>query len=243
MKCLESWGLGLALCAGLGVVTAAQAGCDNTTGVPGGFYVCKPWPAEPELSISARATPMPGSQAGDVSSYSLDVSLQDIDSGWTLASNYKDSALFSDAVALQGLQIDTGRYRLNEEQRAFGLRVLYHHSSSAMPYEKSVLTLYRREDKEVLPLLEGLVVDESNGEFGWGGECEGSSRTLHRTLEVGSGQRNGYADLIVRTREVSTRHFKGRDGCESRDLPPRNTLATLHYDGQRYALSKALKGQ
>ncbi|MCE4053293.1 hypothetical protein [Pseudomonas sp. Au-Pse12] len=242
MKWFEPCGLGLALCAWLGVVTAAQARCDNTTDTPGEFYVCKPWPAEPELSISARATPMPGSQAGDVSSYSLDVSLQDIDSGWTLASNYKDSALFSDAVALQGLQIDTGRYRLNQEQRAFGLRVLYHHSSSAMPYEKSVLTLYRREDKEVLPLLEGLVMDESNGEFGWGGECVGRSRTLHRTLEVGSGQRNAYADLIVRTREVSTEHFKGRDGCESRDLPPRNTQVTLHYDGRQYPLPKALKG-
>jgi len=242
MKWFEPCGLGLALCAWLGVVTAAQARCDNTTDTPGEFYVCKPWPAEPELSISARATPMPGSQAGDVSSYSLDVSLQDIDSGWTLASNYKDSALFSDAVALQGLQIDTGRYHLNQEQRAFGLRVLYHHSSSAMPYEKSVLTLYRREDKEVLPLLEGLVMDESNGEFGWGGECVGRSRTLHRTLEVGSGQRNAYADLIVRTREVSTEHFKGRDGCESRDLPPRNTQVTLHYDGRQYPLPKALKG-
>ncbi|PYY85293.1 hypothetical protein DNK59_15110 [Pseudomonas sp. TKO26] len=57
MKWLESCGLGLALCAGLGGVTAAQAGCDNTTDIPGELHVCKPWPAEPELSISARATP------------------------------------------------------------------------------------------------------------------------------------------------------------------------------------------
>lgn len=47
-----------------------------------------------------------------------------------------------------------------------------------------MLTLYRREDKGVLPLLEGLVMDESHGEFGWGGECEGRSRTLYRTLAV-----------------------------------------------------------
>ncbi len=231
---------------GLMVVTAAQAECDSRVDVPGELHVCKVWPAEPGMSISARATPMPGARDDGTRSYSLDVALLFDDSGWAVASNYKDSALFSDAVALQGLQIDTARYRLNQAERAFGLRVLYSHSSSAAPYEKTVLTLYRRDDKEILPLLEGLVVDESAGEFGWGGECSGHSRTLHRTLHrtlaTGPGQHHGYADLIVRSRELKTEHFKGRDGCGSRDLPARNSTLTLHYDGVRYPIPDALKG-
>ncbi|MGC5702798.1 hypothetical protein J4P02_21575 [Pseudomonas sp. NFXW11] len=231
-------GLGLSL----GLAAPALALCDNPTAIPGELYVCKAWPAQPELSISARATPMPGSRADGVDSYSLDVSLQDIENGWTLASNYQDSALFSDAVALQGLQIDTARYRLNQEQWAFGLRVQYQHSSSAIPYEKTVLNLYRQRDKEVLVLLEGLLVDERAGEFGWGGECVGHSRSLHRTLEIGRGQGQGFADLIVRTREVRTEHFKGPEGCDSRELAPNNSAVTLHYDGRRYPLPKSLKG-
>ncbi|MBC2655345.1 hypothetical protein H7A76_07830 [Pseudomonas sp. MSSRFD41] len=232
-------GLGLALL-GLLVVTAARADCDGRVDVPGALHVCKAWPAQPGMSISARATPMPGD--GDTRSYSLDVALVADDSGWTVASNYKDSALFCDAVAVQGMQIDTARYRLNQAEQAFGLRVLYSHDSNAAPYEKSVLTLYRREDKEILPLLEGLVVAERSGEFGWEGQCSGHSRAMRRTLQMGPGQRHGYADLIVRTREIKTERFKGRDGCDSRDLSARNSTLTLHYDGVRYPIPNALKG-
>ncbi|AZC16869.1 hypothetical protein [Pseudomonas sp. CMR5c] len=234
-------GPGLALL-GLLVVTAARADCDDRVDVPGQLHACKAWPAQPGMSISARATPMPGPEDADTRSYSLDVALVDSDSGWAVASNYKDSALFCDAVAVQGLQIDTARYRLNRAEQAFGLRVLYSHDSSAAPYEKSVLTLYRREDKELLPLLEGLVVAESSGEFGWEGQCSGHSRAMRRTLQMGPGQRHGYADLIVRTREIKTEHFKVGDGCDSRDLPARNSTLTLHYDGVRYPIPDALKG-
>lgn len=239
MKLFEQGGHALLLCALLGVATAVQAECDSSVDIPGELHVCKSWPAEPGMSISARAIPMPGNDSDDTRSYSLDVALLYDDPGLAVASNYQESALFSDAVALQGMEIDTARYRLNEEVRAFGLRVLYHHGSSAIPYEKSVLTLYRRDGKEILPLLEGLVMDESSGEFGWDGQCGGHSRTVHRTLEVGTRQRHGYADLIVRSRELGVEHFQGRDGCESRDLPPKLGVVTLHYDGRRYPLPKS----
>ncbi|BCQ67482.1 hypothetical protein PEQA60_14720 [Pseudomonas sp. Eqa60] len=242
MNLLEQSTRGLVLCALLGVATMALAECDNSPNSPGELHVCKPWPAEDGINIGVRASPMQGAENAKVPRYNLDVALLLDDSGWAVASYNKDLARRSDGLALQGLQIDTGRYQLSEEERAFGLRATYRRASSTHPHEKTVLTLFVRDGKGLPPRLEGLVVDERRAELGRGGECVGRSRTLHRTLELGNGQRNGHADLLVRTRIVDTEHFKGPAGCESRDLAPRDSRVTLHYDGQRYPLPKTLTG-
>ena len=242
MKRLEQSARGLLLCALLGMATTALAECSDSIYVPGELHVCKPWPAEEGMNIGVRATPMQGPVNTKAPRYNLDVALLLDDNGWAVASYNKDLAPRSDGLALQGLQIDTGRYQLSEEERAFGLRVNYHRASSTRPYEKTVLTLFVRDGKGLPPRLEGLVVDERRAELSRGGECVGRSRTLYRTLELGNGQRNGHADLLVRTRIVDTEHFKGPAGCESRDLAPRDSRVTLHYDGQRYPLPKTLTG-
>ncbi|MHC8378688.1 PA3715 family protein [Pseudomonas sp. MDT1-16] len=58
----------------------------------------------------------------------------------------------------EGLVIDTARYKLASDVRAFGLRSDFGHRSSAMPYSKTDLALYLRDGNTLRPVLEGLVV-------------------------------------------------------------------------------------
>ncbi len=155
MNLLEQSTRGLVLCALLGVATMALAECDNSPNSPGELHVCKPWPAEDGINIGVRATPVQGAENAKVPRYNLDVALLLDDSGWAVASYNKDLARRSDGLALQGLQIDTGRYQLSEEERAFGLRATYRRASSTHPHEKTVLTLFVRDGKGLPPRLEG----------------------------------------------------------------------------------------
>lgn len=230
--------LGLIIAAG-----QAQAGCEDEASFgQRSFTLCKVWPAYDDLTIVATSTFTPdfvdaGNDGGNVD---LELSLIQSSSSKRLANYRKKDAYYSDAVAYEGLAIDTAKYKLNTDERAFGIRSKFAHESSVSPYSKTELALYLQDGTVLRPVLEGLVVDSRNGE--WDGNCAGEGTRTQRTIGIAQSMQNGFADLIVSSTVTLTKSLKVGELCDDESKKLKTTQVTLRYDGKQYVVPEALRG-
>jgi len=217
----------------------AQAACDIRAFDGKSLSRCKVWPAVQNQAIAVTSTYLadPGDEEAGV--FDLDLAIVDASSAKPIATYRKPGAYNSDAVRFDDLRIDTARYRLAPETRAFGLRSRFSHSSQANPYEKTDLALYVREGNALRPVLEGLVIAKSTGEFV---DCEGYEKTIRRSVEIGPTSHHGLADLIVTTRGSKTKNTRSGQQCVSNVTQLKQTRTTLTYDGEQYVVPEEFRG-
>lgn len=164
---------------------------------------------------------------------------------------YQPEGLRESGPALQELRIDTARYLLAPEVRAFGLRARYRSDSVAAPFAGETLRLYlhdgarkgQRQGQPDPPLREVLAETEIERESGrWDLQCAGRFERLRTrvTLEPVAGQR--WADLLLaRTLTPRQTQYQADGQCASREGAPRRTPLRLRFDGQRYPVEAALQ--
>ncbi|MGZ9666851.1 PA3715 family protein [Pseudomonas sp. GNP014] len=224
----------------LAVSTQVNAACTTQSFDGTSMSRCNVWPAFPSQAISVKSTYLADSGGDDAGVFDLDLSIVNASNAKPIATYRKPGAFNSDAVRFDDLRIDTARYRLAPEVRAFGLRAKFVHSSHAIPYEKTDLALYVREGDELRPVLEGLVVYKNNGEFT--NDCEGYTREIRRTLDIGPSSHHGFADLIVTTRGTKMKNTRSASQCVSKTTHLKSQQITLTYDGQQYIVPEDLRG-
>jgi len=229
--------LGLIIAAG-----QAQAGCEEAPFGERTFTICKVWPAYDDQSIVATSTfkPDSGDANNNGGNVDLELSLIHSSSSKRLASYHKKDAYYSDAVAYEGVSIDTARYKLTPDSRAFGIRSSFEHSSSVNPYHKTELALYLKDGDALRPVLEGLVISTGRGE--WDGNCAGEGERTQRTVDIGNTTHNGFADLVVSSTVTVTKNFLVGDECKDTSRKLKTTRITLIYDGKQYVVPEALRG-
>lgn len=226
---------------GLFALTAqVHAGCETKAFDGKSLSRCKDWPAAPNQAIAVKSTYLADSDDAEVGVFDLDLALVNASNAKPIATFRKPGAYNSDVVRFDDLRIDTGRYRLAADVRAFGLRSKFVHSSHAIPYEKTDLALYVRDGSELRPVLEGLVVYKNNGEFS--GDCEGYLKQVRRTVEIAQSSHHGLADLIVTTRGSKMKNTQSGKQCLSKTTNLKTTQVTLIYDGQQYVVPENLRG-
>lgn len=232
----------LALLGLIAAVTQAQAGCEEAPFGERTFTLCKVWPAYDDQTIVVTSTFKADSADAnnDGGNVDLELSLVHSSSSKRLANYVKKDAYYSDAVAYEGLSIDTARYKLAPNSRAFGIRSSFAHSSSVNPYHKTELALYLKEDDALRPVLEGLVISTSRGE--WDGNCAGEGERTQRTVEIGNTTHNGFADLVVSSAVTVNKNFLVGEECKDTSSRLKTTQVTLTYDGKQYVVPEALKG-
>lgn len=206
------------------------------------FAVCKDWPAYPGQSISAKATfeRAAGSDVETSGFYDFDLSVVQDGQAEPIATLHQDSAFESNGVALYELTLDTARYSVAPEVRAFGVRTRFTNSSRLNPLDETQLTLYIREGVTLRPVLQQLLVYQYGGE--WDGDCEGERSEITRTVEIAKTSSHGYADLIVRTRETGTSSVGKGDACKDKITEYKPVSTTLRYNGRSYVLPQGFKG-
>jgi len=230
--------MGLIMAAG-----QAQAACEETAPVGAqSFTLCKVWPAYDDQTIVATSTFKPDSADAnnDGGNVDLELALIHSSSSKRLASYRKKDAYYSDAVAYEGLAIDTARYKLTPNDRAFGIRSSFEHSSSVSPYNKIELALYLKQGDALRPVLEGLVISKSTGE--WDGNCAGQGESTQSTVDIGKTLHNGFADLVVSSTVTVTENVVVDGECQDSSKTLKTTRVTLIYDGKHYVVPEALKG-
>lgn len=227
-------------------VTQAWAECEPPPlpeGVPG-FAVCKDWPAYDGQTITALSQIEPDPTLSDAPDgmglYDLKLAVVSNIDGKPLARYAQASVYSSDAVRFDGLSIDTARYTLTSDLRAFGVRAGFIGASRANPFEQAVLSLYVREGNKLRPVLEQLAVETRNGE--WDTHCAGEFSHTKRTLDLAKTRSHGFADLIVRSVTTGTQNTAQNDDCTSRDTVGKTVLTTLRYDGRQYVVPKEMQG-
>lgn len=172
-------------------------------------------------------------------SYSLSLAVVSSANGQPLASVRQAAMYVSDAFYFDGLSLDTGRFQLAPEVRAFGVRASFRGSSRVNPLDQVGLNLYVREGTTLRPVLEKFLAYSYSGE--WDGNCSGQRQETTRTLDIGKTRSHGYADLIVRSVTTTTTGRGKGDSCQSTDKTAKPVLTTLRYDGERYPLPESLK--
>ena len=202
--------------------------------------VCKVSPADPSQTIAV----LPMAQSGatdDDAVYDVDVLVANSDTGAIIARIWEQGAIISDAIRLTGIAIDTARYQLAPQTRAFGVRVNYEGSSRVDPSSDATLDLYVLDGSTLRRVMADLTVSTRNAD--WDGDCAGTFSNVSRTLSFAPAAADGYANLHVAEKKVDTINKPSGTDCAPRDKPAVRTGYDLKYDGARYVLPAALKYQ
>ncbi len=207
---------------------------------------CKAWPGFLGRYIVVLPLPRPSSPAGSTE-YDLDVMVvQQADNGNTdrarIASRiFESRALMEDAIRITDIQIDTARYTLAPDVRAFGLRVKHSGASRANPYANEELHLYVPQGEHLRKVLDGLETTRERGE--WDTSCAGKFEQLRTSVAVSrTAASRGYADLSLSRTRIEIHATPTVEGeCAEREQPASFKTFTLQYDGTRYPIPPALR--
>lgn len=196
---------------------------------------CKVWPYAPDKTIAVLMLAPKVKADPDFTDYDVAVYVVDSQSGKVLSSKYHPKAIMDDAIYTSSVTIDTARYQLAPNVRAFGVRFNHRGSSRVNPIGIERLNLYTLNDQQLTLVLNNLQMDESGGE--WDGQCTGDFAETKRTLALGAGSHHGYRDLeLQETVNQRTSVKKGED-CVDSQKTLNKPQSVLRFDGKRYPVA------
>ncbi len=203
---------------------------------------CRVWPADTSLTL--MAVPLLGEWQEDGAYRDGDLDLLVVDTA-TLrprATLRLPGAMSSDAIRVEDVRLDTARYRLSADVRAFGVRISRSGSSQPNPFSDTRLQLFVLDQDRLRPVTGQIVMDRFGGE--WNTRCDGEFNEVHRTLEVGPLPAQGFATLRVRERGTDIRNHEQAGGeCrEQRDELPEQRY-TLSPKDHAYPLPEAIEAR
>ncbi|KAA2218820.1 PA3715 family protein [Maribacter flavus] len=145
----------------------------------------------------------------------------------------KTNEWVSDAIELNGIQIDSTSYQISEDKMAFGVTVSRFGSSRVNPYSNKALSLFVKSGDSLVKVLSNYTVENYGGE--WDGDCDGEFNETKKSLRMGQEKNNGYFDIWVDAENSYTHSFKDKNGdCLSEmKLNPKTTI--LKFNGWRYS--------
>jgi hypothetical protein len=202
--------------------------------------ICKAWPAQDDLLLVAiplmdRSQSSDGQHVGDLELLALD--------GKTLQVRQRllhHGLLRGDAVAIRGLDFDTGPYRLAAGVLAFGLSIDYGTNSVATPFGQTDLRLYTVAHGGLRPVVDGIAITHELGE--WDGNCAGESHAIKRVLSMNRTIRNGYHGISVAEQEEADKPSLDKRGeCQPHPGKKVRRSYRLTYDGTRYRVPASFK--
>ena len=200
---------------------------------------CKIWPADPSKTIVAlaqyQANSSMSSPPWDDGLYDLDVVVAASASGDILQRIFQKGALVSDALYLKSISIDTGRYPLAPNGRAFGVRAMRGNPHA----DFETLNLYVAGDHELKPVLQNLVTYKLFADPQGPSGCASSSETK-RELTFATTSQHGLVDLLVLETGIEETQTAVHDACEIDEHKSAQHYA-LHLNGVSYGLPALLE--
>lgn len=139
---------------------------------------------------------------------------------------YQPNAWTSDAVMLTSIEIDTGLYNLNQQTRAFGMRVSYTGSSRPNPYYKTDLSLFITQNDILKQVLSNFVISEFHGE--WDTNCVGDFESIKSSIDIDKVQSNGFNNLIIRTTKTQTENILTNEDCVEKNKIVKTTKKLIY---------------
>lgn len=197
---------------------------------------CKVWPYAPEKTIAVLMLEAKEQAEPDFTDYDVAVYVVDSQSGKVLASKYHPRAIMDDAIYTSSVSIDTARYQLSPELRAFGVRFNHRGSSSVNPINIERLNLYTLQEQQLSLVLNNLTMNEYSGE--WDGQCAGDFVLTNRALALGKQVHNGFQDLQIQTLATHKGASKKGADCVENSKVVAKTRVELKFDGKAYPVAQ-----
>lgn len=207
---------------------------------------CKAWPGALGRIVVVLPMPRPSGDPSATKVYDLEVLLvQRPDNGNTerdtiVGRLFQTEALDEEGVAIQEILVDTGRYVLAPDARAFGLRVRYRGTTRSDTFASETLRLYVVQGGKLREVMQEVELDNESGE--WNADCTGRFRQLRSMLSTRPNRSAAFADLVIARTTVQSRGQMQEDGsCAERPQSPQYATVVLRYDGEHYRVPKALR--
>lgn len=203
--------------------------------------VCEAWRGVPGRYVVVLPLLRPGSEP-NLRQYDLDVLLvQQADNGNTeharvVSRFFEESALSEDALRISEIRLDSARYLLAPDQRAFGLRILRQGPSPSESYSDESLSLYLPQGPRLAKVLDRLELSRERGQNN--GDCAADFQSARGSLSIARSSSNGLADLVLRQSESDTRSVRQGDDCQTQEEPGSYQTKLLHFDGKEYRAAK-----
>ena len=146
---------------------------------------------------------------------------------------FEAKSLTSDAVVLSGIEIDTAHYNINAAERAFGIRFNYSGSSGPNPYNKTELSLFIADNKNLKRILKSYSVSEFNGE--WDMNCVGEFQEKESKLQFDNQKKSRFNNLLVKQKSTKQINEKIKDSCvEKKSLNYKKSSLKFNIKSQSY---------
>lgn len=143
----------------------------------------------------------------------------------------EEEAWVSDALVLTEITLDTGLYKLDDNNRAFGIRVSFTGSSAPNPYNYTDFSLFLIQNNKIHKILNNYKIDTFFGE--WDTRCTGNFEEVTGVLTMDKSKSKGFNNLIVKNNTVKTTGYNTADGCEEKNKVLVSTRK-LKYNGKEY---------
>ncbi|WP_145927059.1 hypothetical protein [Jeongeupia sp. USM3] len=202
------------------------------------FASCRVWPAAPSLTLAVLPYLREHSD-GFVEVYDLETLVVDTASGTIVAHLFQSSAITSDTVRLSSITMDTARYRLTQDRRAFGIRIAYIGQSRVNPYNPTSLNLYVFDGRKLSIVLAKLAVSVNGGE--WDGNCRGAFYSIVRTIDSTSTTSHNYADLKINEEQKSVLATGTMDDCKEQASKKKRRQISVKFKNGLYDLPTQLR--
>jgi len=142
----------------------------------------------------------------------------------------KTNGWISDALYITDIEIDSTLYKVNNDTKAFGVRIQFMGSSKPNPYSSEHLSLFIPKANSLQKILDYEIADYV-GE--WDMDCTGEFYKKKCVLRPLASITNGFYDLSVASEYTTTTNFVNKDGaCESKNVVSYKTSKLVFSEGK-----------
>lgn len=208
------------------------------------FNACKVLPTDKNFSVVVFANP---TLTDDLEEQFFDIDLLLVrnDNSTIFKRKFQKKQLISNAVALNGIGIEVGKYQLTSQIRAIGIGAYFSSNSHSYSFNAHTINLYVAEGKIIKSVLKNLILaqESSSGDFEFktpDDHCTGTITKIYRTVSIGKIRSNGYADLLITEKRINSDSEPGRgDDCKTTSSKSSKQY-TLRFNGNAYVVPKEL---
>lgn len=207
-----------------------------------GLLACKSMPDDDTKTILVLPFESEG-QPDPIEQPVRDVDILIVENNEKLVSRFFQKNVWSaDAFAFDGAVIDTARYRLNPQDRAFGVSVGRSNSHHGGGGSISELTLYVARKGNIVPVLEVETYSLMQFNEMESDNCTYSYTEVKRTLALAHTISHGYADIVLSESKHIDEATPTDGKCKSSKVNEKKKYL-LHFDGKQYVVPTEVQGQ
>lgn len=143
---------------------------------------------------------------------------------------FEKESLFSNAMILENIIIDSTDYKISDKDRAFGIRMKYYGSSRVDPFSYENLSLFITDKEKLKRVLKEYPSYNMNGQTD--GNCNGIFEQHKKFITISDNQSNGYYNLKI-TDSVTISKSTEND-CERKVIEEKEKIEFLKYQNGEY---------